>query len=158
NGELIGAFLPGRPAHTFLFSQRKYRDFELKFQVWLKGGDKAGNSGVQIRSVVTDERRCVVMGPQCEIGNHPTGTTCGSLLTEPMGKPWVLAPRALVNQVVKGEVSLKHPLRGLFGLVFVESALTPPVHLIASLPHAVVGLLPHPASKQNPKVQDGLRP
>jgi uncharacterized protein (TIGR03067 family) len=101
NGELVGAFAPGRRAHTFLFSQRKYRDFELKFQVRLKGGDRAGNSGVQIRSRITDELRCVVKGPQCEIGNHGSGSTWGSLVTEPAGRPWVLADRDRVKQVVK---------------------------------------------------------
>src|SRR5262249_43272646 len=53
DGGLVGSTLPGGiNFNTFLCSAREYRDFEVKFQVWLKGGK--GNSGLQIRSQLFD--------------------------------------------------------------------------------------------------------
>src|SRR6516225_6167326 len=41
------------PFNTFLCSKRKYKDFELTFQIRLKAGK--GNSGVQIRSFIEEK-------------------------------------------------------------------------------------------------------
>jgi len=48
DGAIVGLTTKDPGFNTFLCSKNKYRDFEMKFQVRLKGG--AGNSGVQIRS------------------------------------------------------------------------------------------------------------
>src|SRR5437016_11669669 len=46
------------PFNTFLCSKKKYKDFEMSFQVRLKGGK--GNSGVQIRSRIHDLKKFAV--------------------------------------------------------------------------------------------------
>src|SRR5207249_1343369 len=67
DGSLIGSTFPkGVRFNTFLCSKRKYKDFELHFQVRLKG--PTANSGVQIRSEVFDPERFAVKGPQCDMG------------------------------------------------------------------------------------------
>src|SRR5215471_5011065 len=50
DGALVGSTIEskGLKFNTFLCSKKKYKDFELHFQVRLKDG--GGNSGVQIRS------------------------------------------------------------------------------------------------------------
>jgi hypothetical protein len=94
-GALVGACPPGRPAHTFLVSQKAYKDFDLKFEARRKDG--VGNSGVQFRSRVADRRKCTVVGPQCEIDSARHAFPPGSLLTEPDLRPLaVRAPRAAV--------------------------------------------------------------
>jgi serine/threonine-protein kinase len=66
-GTLTGTSFPaGVEFNTFLCSDRTYRDFELRFQVRVKGAKP--NSGVQIRSKLTDPGSFVVVGPQCDIG------------------------------------------------------------------------------------------
>src|SRR5947209_20232900 len=66
DGALVG-YTPKDPGHnTFLCSKKKYKDFELTFQIRLKGG--VGNSGVQIRSKIIDPNKYTVGGPQCDIG------------------------------------------------------------------------------------------
>src|SRR5437588_1546911 len=65
-----GALIGSTPApdgvkfNTFLCSKKPYRDFELSFQVRLKGGE--GNSGVQIRSKIHEPGKAqfAVAGPQ----------------------------------------------------------------------------------------------
>src|SRR5260370_13751117 len=54
------------PFNTFLCSNKKYKDFELSFQIRLKDGK--GNSGVQIRSKIHDMKKFAVTGPQADIG------------------------------------------------------------------------------------------
>lgn len=54
--------------NTCLCSRRKYRDFELSFEVRVTGDGWQGNSGVQIRSKLIDPARFVVRGPQCDVG------------------------------------------------------------------------------------------
>src|SRR4051812_47474039 len=65
DGALIGATPKGLKFNTFLCSDRKYKDFELRFKVRLKGG--TGNSGVQIRSRIRDgkeaQEQFAVEGP-----------------------------------------------------------------------------------------------
>src|SRR2546423_14030871 len=67
DGAIVGtAPAEGLKFNTFLCSKKKYKDFELTFQIRLKDGK--GNSGVQIRSEVFDREHFAVKGPQCEIG------------------------------------------------------------------------------------------
>src|SRR5688572_30105921 len=61
--------------NTFLCSKAKYKDFELKFQVRLKGGK--GNSGIQIRSKIYKPEQFGVAGPQCDIGANYWGSLYG---------------------------------------------------------------------------------
>src|SRR5438034_713273 len=60
DGVLTGSTPKGLKFNTFLCSKAKYKDFELKFQVKL---NKAGNSGVQIRSEIFDKDKFAVKGP-----------------------------------------------------------------------------------------------
>src|SRR2546423_13850744 len=61
-GAIVG-YTPKDPGfNTFLCSKRKYKNFELTFQVRLKDG--IGNSGVQIRSIIDDPKKFAVKGPQ----------------------------------------------------------------------------------------------
>ena len=56
DGAIVGYTPKDLEFNTFLCSKKKYKDFELTFQVRLKDG--IGNSGVQIRSkIVTDDRK-----------------------------------------------------------------------------------------------------
>ena len=66
DGAIVGSTMPdGISFNTFLCSTRKYKDFEISFQVRLKGG--RANSGVQIRSEVIDKDKFVVKGPQADM-------------------------------------------------------------------------------------------
>jgi hypothetical protein len=96
DGALVGSTGPdGIKFNTFLCSKRKYKDFELKFQVRLKDG--RGNSGVQIRSEIADPKRFAVRGPQCDIG----AIYWGSLYGELFGGMMKQAPRDVVEKVLK---------------------------------------------------------
>ena len=63
------------PFNTFLCSKKKYKDFELSFQVRLKDGK--GNSGVQIRSHIHNMKNFAVTGPQADIGEGYWGSLYG---------------------------------------------------------------------------------
>lgn len=95
DGALVGASAEGLKFNTFLCSKKKYKDFELKFQVRLKG-DKP-NSGVQIRSEVIDTEKYVVKGPQCDMGD----VYWGSLYGERFGGMMKQAPKDVVTKVLK---------------------------------------------------------
>lgn len=76
NGAIVGTTpTGGLKGNTFLCSKAKYGDFEMSFQVQLKGG--VGNSGVQIRSSVVDPKEFVVGGPQVDIGKGYWGSLYG---------------------------------------------------------------------------------
>ncbi len=97
DGAIVG-YTPEDPKHnTFLCSKKKYSDFELSFKIRLKDG--VGNSGVQIRSEVTDDKKFVVAGPQCDIGAGYWGSLYGE------GKGWGYmmkqSPGDLVKKAVK---------------------------------------------------------
>jgi hypothetical protein len=95
DGAIIGACPRGRPAHTFLVSEKAYRDFDLRFEA--RRLDGVGNSGVQFRSRIQDTGQLTVVGPQCEIDSADHSFPPGSLLTEPDCKPLAeKAPRAAV--------------------------------------------------------------
>src|SRR5262245_19889726 len=90
DGAIIGATPEGLKFNTFLCSKRKYRDFELKFQVRLEG--KSANSGVQIRSEILDPKTLAVKGPQCDMGQ----IYWGSLFGEHFGGMMKQAPEDVV--------------------------------------------------------------
>jgi hypothetical protein len=95
DGAIVGATPNGLQFNTFLCSKKKYKDFELSFQVRLKDG--AGNSGVQIRSEVFDQGKLAVKGPQCDIGD----VYWGSLYGEHFGGMMQAAPADVVKRVLK---------------------------------------------------------
>jgi WD40 repeat protein len=100
DGAIVGRPPPGRPAHTFLVSRKKYRDFDLKFEA--RRLDGVGNSGVQFRSRLIDAGQYKVVGPQVEIDSLDYNFPPGSLLTEPNLKPLhEKAPRDEVARVYK---------------------------------------------------------
>jgi hypothetical protein len=95
DGALVG-YTPKDPGHnTFLCSKKKYKDFELKFQIRLKDG--VGNSGVQIRSKILNQEKFTVAGPQADIGQ----AYWGSLYGENFGGMMKQSPPDLVKRVVK---------------------------------------------------------
>jgi hypothetical protein len=95
DGAIVGRTPEGLDFNTFLCSRRPYEDFELSFQVRLKGG--VGNSGVQIRSGVFDLEHLAVLGPQCDIGQQ----YWASLYGEHFGGMMKEAPRDVVKKVLK---------------------------------------------------------
>jgi hypothetical protein len=84
---ILGTTSEGSP-NSFLCTEKKYGDFELKFEVKV---DDALNSGVQIRSVsskaIKDGR---VHGPQVEIA---TNGTAGFIYGEALGTGWLSQDR-----------------------------------------------------------------
>lgn len=97
DGAIVGAPANGIKAHTFLCSEKTYRDFQLKFKVKRKGG--IGNSGVQIRSKIENWERFTVRGPQIEIDSANWHYPPGSILTEPVGPPQIKANATTVAKV-----------------------------------------------------------
>jgi hypothetical protein len=61
--------------NTFFCSKKKYGDFEMTCKVLLKDG--IGNSGIQVRSVLADEKKFVVAGPQVDVGEGVFGSLYG---------------------------------------------------------------------------------
>jgi hypothetical protein len=78
-GDLVGDTGPGINFNTCLCSRKKVKDFELWFQVRLGGTGWPGNSGVQIRSTLTDRNKFIVQGPQCDMGENYWGDLYGEL-------------------------------------------------------------------------------
>ena len=97
DGAIVGATPEGLSFNTFLCSKKKYKDFELAFQVRLTGQGWAGNSGVQIRSEIADKEHLAVRGPQCDMGD----VYWGSLYGEHFGGMMKQAPADKVNKVLK---------------------------------------------------------
>src|SRR5205823_5359739 len=95
DGAIIGSTLPGAaPFNTFLCSKSKYRDFELQFQVKM---NRAGNSGVQIRSYIHDPKKFAVSGPQADMGDQ----FWGSLYGENFGGMMQAADAGVVRKILK---------------------------------------------------------
>lgn len=102
DGALVGSTFPkGLSFNTFLCSKKKYTDFELHFQVRLRGNGWDGNSGVQIRSKLReapkDRDNFAVEGPQCDMGQ----IYWGSLYGEHFGGMMKAAPSDVVKRVLK---------------------------------------------------------
>ena len=102
DGAIVGSTFPnGLKFNTFLCSKKKYTDFELQFQVRLRGQGWNGNSGVQIRSKIRDapkdKENFAVGGPQCDMGD----IYWGSLYGEHFGGMMKAAPKAVVAKVLK---------------------------------------------------------
>jgi hypothetical protein len=83
------------PFNTFLWTKKKYKDFEMKFQIRLKDGK--GNSGVQIRSEILNPKQFSAKGPQCDIGQE----YWGSLYGENFGGMMKAAPKDVVKKALK---------------------------------------------------------
>jgi hypothetical protein len=96
DGALVGATPKGLKFNTFLCSKKKYGDFELSFQIRLKNGE--GNSGVQIRSKILNEKQFSVAGPQCDIGQIYWGSLYGEHFGKGMMKQ---APPDLIKKILK---------------------------------------------------------
>jgi hypothetical protein len=106
DAELIGSTPEGLKFNTFLCSKKRYRDFELKFQVRLKDG--TGNSGVQIRSCLRDgeddRKHFAVEGPQCDIAIGYWGSLFGEhFYGKKPGDHQMMqaAPQEVVDRVLK---------------------------------------------------------
>jgi hypothetical protein len=85
DGALVGnTGEKGIKFNTFLCSKKKYKDFEMKFQVKLDKG--VGNSGIQIRSKIADPKVYAVAGPQVDIGANYWGSLYGERLKGGMMK------------------------------------------------------------------------
>jgi len=98
DGEIIGSTYPaGGKFNTFLCSKQKYTDFELNFQVRMKGKGWNGNSGVQIRSKIANPKTLAVAGPQADMGDGYWGSLYGELFGGMMKE----ANRTEVNKVLK---------------------------------------------------------
>ena len=90
-GAIIGRTSEGSP-NSFLTTRRRYRDFELVFEVQM---DDALNSGIQVRSRTkerstgrgADDRAGRVFGPQVEIEASPG--LAGFVYGEAMGGGWL---------------------------------------------------------------------
>ncbi len=99
DGAIVGSTAPeGIKYNTFLCSKKKYKDFELQFQVKLTPG-KSGNSGVQIRSHIHNMKTFAVTGPQCDMGQQ----YWGSLYGENFGGMMKPADAKVVKKVLKVE-------------------------------------------------------
>jgi hypothetical protein len=97
DGAIVGATPNGLKFNTFLCSKKKYKDFDLSFQVKLTGKGWTGNSGVQIRSEVFKPEELAVKGPQCDMGD----VYWGSLYGEHFGGMMKQAPADVVKKVLK---------------------------------------------------------
>ena len=97
DGAIVGSTAPkGINYNTFLCSKNTYKDFELHFEVRL---NKAGNSGVQVRSRIHNKEKFAVTGPQCDMG----GPYWGSLYGENFGGMMKAADGKLVKKILKVE-------------------------------------------------------
>lgn len=100
DGAIVGSTQPdGNKFNTFLCSKNKYKDFEMRFQVKLTGTGWTGNSGVQIRSKIINEKNFAVGGPQCDMGAQ----YWGSLYGEQFGGMMKASDANLVKEVLKAD-------------------------------------------------------
>ena len=70
-GAVIGETKEDPKYNTFFCSKKKYSDFEMTCKLRLRDG--VGNSGIQIRSTVTNRDRFTVAGPQVDVGKACPG-------------------------------------------------------------------------------------
>lgn len=81
--------------NTFLCSQKEFRDFEVSLKANIVNGK--GNSGIQIRSKIIDQKKFVVAGPQCDMGQQ----YWGSLYGEQFGGMMKASDPETVKKVIK---------------------------------------------------------
>jgi hypothetical protein len=72
---IIGETTEDPKFNNFFCSKKKYGDFELSCKILLKDG--VGNSGIQVRSVLVDEKKFIVAGPQVDVGKGVFGSLYG---------------------------------------------------------------------------------
>ncbi len=72
---IVGETMEDPKYNTFFCTKKKYGDFELSYKVQLRDG--IGNSGVQVRSVLKDNKKFVVNGPQVDVGKGYFGAMYG---------------------------------------------------------------------------------
>jgi hypothetical protein len=75
DGVIVGETRENPKYNTFFVSRKEYGDFELSYTVTLRDG--VGNSGVQVRSVLKDDKRFVVHGPQADAAPNYWGALYG---------------------------------------------------------------------------------
>jgi hypothetical protein len=104
DGVVVGETKENPKYNTFLVSKKEYGDFELSYTVTLRDG--VGNSGVQVRSRLVDDKKFVVHGPQADAAP----TYWGALYGEGVGG-YLLKPKATIS--AKGEpVKYKLTVKG----------------------------------------------
>jgi anti-sigma factor RsiW len=98
---IVGVFSSGHTQSASLFSQRTYRDFDLRFEASVD--ESVGDCGVHFRSQVVDAEQHAVAGPYCPIygKDAPNGQLTGSLITEPPPKVVRKASGKLAGRFVK---------------------------------------------------------
>ena len=72
---IVGETMEDPKYNTFFCTKKKYGDFELTCKILLRDG--VGNSGIQIRSVLKDDKKFVVHGPQVDVGKGYFGSLYG---------------------------------------------------------------------------------
>jgi hypothetical protein len=92
---IVGETMEDPKYNTFFCTKKKYGDFEMSFKVQLRDG--TGNSGVQIRSTLRDDRKFVVAGPQVDVGKG----YWGSLYGEGVGGMMKASDPAKIKKAVK---------------------------------------------------------
>lgn len=104
DGVIVGETKENPKYNTFFVSKKQYGDFELGYTIVLRDG--VGNSGVQVRSVLKDDKKFVVHGPQADAAP----TYWGALYGEGVGG-YLLKPKTALG--TKGEpVKYKLTVKG----------------------------------------------
>jgi Domain of Unknown Function (DUF1080) len=103
NGELVGTNLPrGLSYRTFMCSKKKYKDFEIKFQVRVKGpvtATRGPNSGLNFRSAILDRKKLTGSGLQADIGEIFWGALSSEFIPGKVSTAIKLAPAKVLAKV-----------------------------------------------------------
>jgi Domain of Unknown Function (DUF1080) len=102
DGAIVASTYPqGSKENTFLCSKESYRDFELDFDVRLRGKN---NSGVMIRSELVDTKKYWLNGIKIDLGTA-SNTNWGAIVTYNgrNGRTLVRAPGSQMQSVVKAD-------------------------------------------------------
>lgn len=75
DGSVVGYNEEDPKYNTFFVSKKTYSDFDISFKVQLKDGK--GNSGLQVRSALKDDKKFIVAGPQVDVGAGYWGSLYG---------------------------------------------------------------------------------
>lgn len=100
---IVGETTEDPKYNTFFCTKKKYGDFELSFKVQLRDG--VGNSGVQIRSTLRDDKKFVVAGPQVDVGKGYWGSLYGEGVG---GMMKAASPEAIKRAVKEAEFNEYH--------------------------------------------------